>query len=84
MGIKRTKLPWVVFVGGVTGLISAVALQYWTNVFDWAWISSGKPFFSLPANIPIIFELTVLLSGFAAFFGFVFLIDIEHIIFVGF
>lgn len=30
---------------------------------------SGKPFFSFPANIPIIFELTVLLAAFAAVFG---------------
>ena len=30
---------------------------------------SGKPFFSLPANIPVIFELTVLLAAFGAVFG---------------
>ena len=30
---------------------------------------SGKPLFSLPANIPIIFELIVLFSALAAFGG---------------
>lgn len=33
------------------------------------YITSGKPIFSVPANIPVIFELTVLLSAFGAFFG---------------
>jgi mono/diheme cytochrome c family protein len=30
---------------------------------------SGKPLWKLPANIPVVFELTVLLSAFGAFFG---------------
>lgn len=33
------------------------------------YIVSGKPIYSVPANIPVIFELTVLLSAFGAFFG---------------
>lgn len=54
-----------------------------TNPVDFPWVSenvpnflqgysyriSGKPFFSLPAFIPVIFELTILLSAFAAVFG---------------
>jgi hypothetical protein len=35
----------------------------------YAYVTSGKPIFSVPANIPVVFELTVLLSAFAAFFG---------------
>ena len=30
---------------------------------------SGKPFWSLPANIPVVFEIIVLSSAFASFFG---------------
>lgn len=33
------------------------------------YVVSGKPIFSIPANIPVMFELTILLSAFAAFFG---------------
>ncbi len=32
-------------------------------------VFSGKPYWSLPANIPIIFELTVLLAALMSFFG---------------
>jgi mono/diheme cytochrome c family protein len=69
MGIKRTILPWVVFIVGLGGLGGGLLLQWWTNAWEWPWIVSGKPFFSLPANIPITFETTVLSSVFAAFFG---------------
>ena len=57
-------------------------LQWWTNATDarqfgflpvhfqgFAFRVSGKPIFSLPANIPVIFELTVLLAALGAFFG---------------
>ena len=69
MGIKMTRLPWLVFGAGLTGCITGIVLQWWTNAVDYPWIVSGKPFWSVPANIPVIFELTVLLSAFAAIFG---------------
>lgn len=69
MGVKRTILPWLIFMGGMTGCIGALTLQWWANAFDWPWIISGKPFFSIPASIPITFEGTILISGFTAFLG---------------
>jgi hypothetical protein len=69
MGLKPSKLPYLVLGGGVTGLGLALLMQYWMNVLDYPYLISGKPLFSVPANIPVIFELTVLLSAFAAFFG---------------
>ena len=44
-------------------------LQWWTNAVDYPLVISGKPLFSLPANIPITFELIVLFSALAAFGG---------------
>ncbi len=44
-------------------------MQWWMNAVDYPFHISGKPLFGLPANIPIMFELTVLFSAFAAFFG---------------
>jgi hypothetical protein len=63
MGIRPTILPWIVFFGGVAGFTTALLMQWWMNAVDYPYIISGKPFFSLPANIPIIFELTVLFSA---------------------
>jgi mono/diheme cytochrome c family protein len=69
MGIKMTVLPWIVLGAGLTGLTTAILLQWWTNAFDYPWIVSGKPFWSIPANVPIMFELTVLFSGITALVG---------------
>ncbi len=70
-GIKRSPIPYVTFAAGVVGLLAGLALTYYTSVIDWPLNIGGKPLFSLPAFIPIIFELTVLfaaLSSVGAFF----------------
>src|ERR1700688_3764246 len=69
IGIRPTILPWLVLGGGLTGLLSGLGLQWFTNAFDYPFLISGKPIFSLPANIPVIFELTVLFSALTAVFG---------------
>jgi hypothetical protein len=69
MGIRMTRLPWLVLGGGTTGAVAGLLLQWWTNGFDYRYLVSGKPFFGLPAAIPITFELTVLLAAIGAFIG---------------
>lgn len=69
MGIRPTILPWLVLGGGITGGAVALLMQWWMNAVDYPLIISGKPLFSLPANIPVTFELIVLFSAFAAFGG---------------
>ncbi|MHC5028677.1 MAG: DUF3341 domain-containing protein [Planctomycetota bacterium] len=80
MGVRPTILPILVFCGGLTGAILGILLQWFTNAesFDiWAvvWVRgydfmiSGKPAASVPAWIPVIFELTILLSAFGAVGG---------------
>lgn len=69
MGIKMTKLPWIVLGAALTGLTTAVLMQWWMNAVDYKYIISGKPFWSIPASVPIYFELTVLFSAFAALGG---------------
>jgi hypothetical protein len=69
MGVRTTVLPWLVFLCGFAGLSFALLLQWWTNAQNYKFVISGKPFWSIPANIPVAFELTVLFSAFGAFLG---------------
>ena len=69
MGIKQTKLPLFVLGGGLTGGSLALLMQWWMNAINYKYLISGKPYFSVPANIPILFELTVLFSALGAFGG---------------
>ncbi|REJ79406.1 MAG: DUF3341 domain-containing protein [Acidobacteria bacterium] len=69
LGIKRSILSYLVFGGGITGLLLGLALQYYTHVIDYPIIVGGRPHFSLPAFVPPAYELTILLASFTAVFG---------------
>lgn len=82
MGVRPTRLPWIVFMLGVIGCMGGIVLVWWTNATaatNWPTVPvhfqgynfhiSGKPEFSFVANIPVIFETTVLLASLAAVFG---------------
>ncbi|MHB8900503.1 MAG: quinol:electron acceptor oxidoreductase subunit ActD [Thermoguttaceae bacterium] len=69
MGIRPTVLPWLVFGAGLTGATAGMLLQWWTNAVDYPYIISGKPFFSIPADVPVAFELVILFSALTAFGG---------------
>jgi hypothetical protein len=69
MGLKNSPLGWIVLVGGILGFTGALALMIWTMGYDYPLNISGKPYINLPAYVPVTFELTVLLSAFAAVFG---------------
>ncbi len=69
MGIKPTKLPFLVFGAGLTGTTVGIGLQWFTNAFDYPFLISGKPIFSLPANIPVAFETTILFAALTALGG---------------
>lgn len=63
LGYKRSRLPKAAFAFGVLGFAFAVFLQFWTMGVDWPMIIGGKNFTSIPPFVPIMFELTVLLSA---------------------
>jgi hypothetical protein len=73
LGIKRSILPYLIFAGGITGLLTGLGLTYFVHVIDYPIIVGGRPHFSLPAFIPPMFELTILFSAFVAVFGMLFL-----------
>ncbi|HVT89223.1 MAG TPA: DUF3341 domain-containing protein [Tepidisphaeraceae bacterium] len=69
MGIRSTLLPWLVLIAGCCGLSLGLWLQWYANVFDYPFYISGKPLVSLPAWIPVCFELTILFAALTAVFG---------------
>lgn len=69
MGVRPTRFPWLVLTGGVVGLVSAVALAWYTQVADYPLVISGKEAWSYQAYIPVFFELTVLCAALTCFFG---------------
>lgn len=69
LGIKPTKLPFIVLCFGLTGLSLALLMQWWMNGVDYMYIISGKPFGITPASIPVAFEMTILFSAFSTFLG---------------
>ncbi len=69
MGMPDSKVGWIVLAMGLTGCTTAFLLMWWTNGIDYELVIGGKPGFSIPSMIPVMFELTILLSAFGAVFG---------------
>ena len=83
MGIKPTILPWLALGGGLTGTCTGLLMQWYLNGSEelanaagiptalqgYNYLISGKPLWSIPANIPVSFELTILFAAFGSFFG---------------
>ncbi len=63
MGLRDTSLHTAGFIYGITGTITAVSFISWVFTKSWPLNIGGKPYFALPAWIPITFELTVLFSA---------------------
>lgn len=69
LGFRKSKLPLLVLLGGITGAVCGYGLQYYTSVIDYPINIGGRPLHSWPAFIPVTFELTILFAAFAAVFG---------------
>lgn len=63
IGIKRSFIPYVTFIAGLTGGCLGLFFQYWVAAVSWPLNIGGKPFFSAPAFIPVTFELTILFAA---------------------
>lgn len=69
MKLKPSKLGFVTLFFGLSGTATALLFMYWTMSVDYPIVIGGKPFFALPAFIPVTFELTVLLATLSTVIG---------------
>lgn len=69
LGLPPSKVPFIALGGAITGVCTALAMQTYMNTIDYPINVGGRPLLSLPAWIPITFELGVLLAAFGIFFG---------------
>lgn len=69
MGMKGSKVGYVSFALGLTGMCLALLMIWWMSSVNYPNIIGGKPFFSLPPAIPITFEGTILFTGIATVLG---------------
>jgi hypothetical protein len=63
MGLRASRLPWVCFALGLFGAAFKLSFQFWAMAVDWPMNVGGKPWNSLPAYVPVTFEVMVLLAG---------------------
>ena len=70
MGLSPSRLPWVCFLLGLLGAGAKVWFEFWTTATDWPINVGGKPWNSLPAFVPITFEVMVLFAGLSTVFAF--------------
>jgi hypothetical protein len=68
LGYGQSPVRVWTLVGGVTGAATGLAFTTWTSV-DWPMVVGGKPMVSIPAFVPIIFEMAVLFGALSTIIG---------------
>lgn len=63
LGWRPSRLSWVCAACGLAGAAFMLWFQQWTSAVSWPLNVGGKPWNSLPAFVPIIFEGMVLAAG---------------------
>jgi hypothetical protein len=68
LGYDQSPVRVWTLVGGLTGTATGFAFTSWTSV-DWPLVVGGKPMISIPAFVPIAFEMTVLFGALSTVIG---------------
>ncbi|MEZ6087832.1 MAG: DUF3341 domain-containing protein [Pirellulaceae bacterium] len=79
MRLKPSRTPLFVLIGGIVGMISMYALQYWVSVLAYPLNIGGRPLHSWPSFIPPTFEFTVLIASLAGIFGLLFVCGLPRL-----
>jgi ActD protein len=68
LGYGQSPVRVWTLVGALTGAACGFSFTAWTSV-DWPLVVGGKPIISIPAYIPIVFEMTVLFGALSTVIG---------------
>lgn len=79
MGIPFSFIPWVTFIFGLSGFAFGTWFTWWASAVDWALVIGGKPFWSLPAFVPIMFELTILFGALSSVAALIFVCGLPKV-----
>lgn len=63
MGMRPTRLAWATLILGLSGAAAKLWFQIWTSATSWPVNVGGKPLKSVPAFVPVTFEVMVLFAG---------------------
>ena len=63
LGLSESRLHIAGFIYGAIGTLTAFLGMSWMLTKDWPVVFGGKPYWAVPAFIPITFELTVLFAS---------------------
>lgn len=69
IGLRRSRLPLLVLLGGIVGAVGGFSLQYYAAVIDYPWNIGGRPLNSWPSFIIVTFEMTILVAAGTAALG---------------
>jgi hypothetical protein len=69
IGFRRTRVPLLVLIGGVTGCVGGYLMQYYCAAVSYPVDIGGRPLNSWPMFIPVTFEVTVLVASITAVVG---------------
>jgi hypothetical protein len=69
LGLRRTRLPRLVLLGGILGGLGGFSLEYWASTIAYPMNIGGRPLNSWPQFIPVTFETTVLGAALTCFIG---------------
>ena len=69
IGLRPSRLGWLVLVGGIVGAVVGFGMQYYAAVIDYPWNIGGRPLNSWPSFIILTFEMTILFAAGSAVLG---------------
>ena len=65
----HSRLPLLVLIGGIVGLLAGYGLEYWAAAIEYPMNIGGRPYHSWVSFIPPAYETTILFAALTAVLG---------------